>query len=69
METLPASDRTQAVLSALVFALIVALCLAGLFAFKYSEQRQQIEQACSQTGAAAKLDLSSFVPICKGAAR
>lgn len=57
-------DRSQVALGVLVFVLILFIVLCAVFAVKYAEQRHAIEQACSQTGAAAKLDLSSFVPIC-----
>lgn len=34
---------------------------------KVTHYNQLITEACSTTGAAAKLDLSSFVPLCKEA--
>jgi hypothetical protein len=30
----------------------------------YANLESQVQDACSETGAAAKLDLSSFVPVC-----
>jgi hypothetical protein len=45
------------VIVALTFALI-------LMAQQRAQLVDQIREACSETGAAAKLDLSSFVPLC-----
>ncbi len=50
------------VLSGLLL-LSVLLC-AGVF-WKYTQIDAQAREACSATGAAAKLDLSSFVPLCR----
>jgi len=46
------------------FLLILAIALVVLLVFRYQGLESQVQEACSETGAAAKLDLSSFVPLC-----
>jgi len=56
--------RTNALL---VFATIVIIALlVGSIALinRYNNLEDRVREACSETGAAAKLDLSSFVPVC-----
>lgn len=47
---------------------VVAVTLAVLLVvvvLKYQQQQDAITEACAQTAAAAKLDLSGMVPLCK----
>lgn len=52
---------------ALAFVLAVACCV--LFGVQYTRLADKASQACATTGAAAKLDLSSFVQLCKDVPR
>jgi hypothetical protein len=49
----------------LVLLSAIFLFFILLMAVKYNDLYTMAEQACADTGAAAKLDLSGFVPLCK----
>lgn len=55
----------QQLLGYALFFILLLGALLILMVAQYNHQHDLIEQACAQTGAAAKLDLSSFVPLCK----
>lgn len=63
MTTHQVTTRQQIVPLVLLSAIFLFFIL--LMAVKYNELLTMAEQACADTGAAAKLDLSSFVPLCK----
>ena len=48
----------------LSLALVLVTAVAVILILKYQGLEAQVWDACSETGAAAKLDLSSFVPLC-----
>lgn len=52
-----------------IFAVIMLSQHISVMQERYDHLHQQTVQACSSTGAAAKLDLSSWVPLCKDALR
>jgi hypothetical protein len=51
---------TTLLTNALILAVVVAIIAIG----QEQALKQRVREACSETGAAAKLDLSSFVPVC-----
>lgn len=51
--------------STLILLLVAAFVVVILMSWKYGELQAEVREACATTGAAAKLDLSSFVPLCK----
>jgi hypothetical protein len=56
--------RTNALLG-LASLVIIALLVASIALInRYNNLEGRVREACSETGAAAKLDLSSFVPVC-----
>jgi hypothetical protein len=56
--------RTNALLG--LASLVIIALLVGSIALinRYNNLERRVQEACSQTSAAAKLDLSSFVPVC-----
>jgi hypothetical protein len=56
--------RTNALLG-LASLVIIALLVASIALInRYDNLEGRVREACSETGAAAKLDLSLFVPVC-----
>jgi hypothetical protein len=52
------------IILALVLLMVLLVAFAALTIMKYQGLESRVQEACSETGAAAKLDLSSFVPVC-----
>jgi hypothetical protein len=52
------------IILALVLVMVLLVTFAAVAIMKYQDLESQVREACSETGAAAKLDLASFVPVC-----
>jgi hypothetical protein len=68
-ELQPAALDKNQVIGYLIFFGALGYVLLVLMFFSYTSLANSVSEACAATGAAAKLDLSSFVPICKGMPR